>query len=152
MRWSERHPPRVPISSGSDALRSTLTPGGRHSSSYRKAQKTQTSRLSNMIDMKEAWDSGHPDKIASLSHSRLKEMQNGAEWDFDRKQTPKPRGFKKRARALEPELQNRRHNTATVVSIVAAAIALVTAKASLYGALHGPPAENKKKTQLEHSS
>lgn len=104
-----------------------------------------------MIDMKEAWDSGHPDKIASLSHSRLKELHNACEWYSDSKRTRYPRGFKMRARALERELQNRRHDTATVVSIVAAAIALLSAVASLYGALHSPRPETKK-THPQQSS
>lgn len=90
-----------------------------------------------MIDMKEAWDSGHSDKIASLPSSRLKELHNACEWYSDSKHTRYPRAFKMRARALERELQNRRHNIATVVSIVAASIALLSAAASIYGALHG---------------
>ena len=96
-----------------------------------------------MIDMKEAWDSGHPDKITSVKASWLKELHNACEWYAASNRTKFPRGFKMRAKALERELRSRRNRTATWISIAAAVVALLSALASLYGALRRSPAQDQ---------
>src|SRR6266705_125571 len=102
-----------------------------------------------MIDMKEAWDAGHPDKISALSTARLKQLHTACEWYSDSKHTKFPRGFRMRARALEREVESRRHSTATKIAIFAAVVACVAAAASWVAAIH-PVSKTPEQSATKH--